>query len=82
MGKQVVEPRFIQIGYRAIAVAQIVSVEILPVNEGNRVDVYMVVPVRHPGVVDGWSPNLHRLSGEDAGRFLDWWNKYDGVRVL
>ena len=82
MGKQVVEPRFIQIGYRAIAVEQIVSVEIFPVDEGNRVDVYMVVPVRRPGVVDGWSPNLHRFSGEDAGRFLDWWNRSDAVRVL
>ena len=82
MGKRVVEPRFIQIEHQTMALAHIVAVDVHSPSESPTVDVYLVAPVSGGGWEGDFMPNCCTFVGDAAERFLDFWRRYDGVRVL
>lgn len=70
----VVEPRFIQIGRQFLAVAEIVGGNISSSDAGTRVDVYLSAPVAGGSYQHTHAPNLISFWGEEAERFLVWWD--------
>jgi len=82
MSKQQREPRFIQIGGRAIAVAHIVSVEFYTSAQGFYVHLSLTAPTTLSNTVLLESPNVCSFTDDEARSFVEWWDEHGDVRKL
>ena len=82
MARQHREPRFIQIGQRAIAVAQIVSVEFYTSAQGFYAHVSLTAPTTCAGQALQDAPNVCSFTEDEARCFLEWWDEHGDVWKL
>jgi len=79
MTEQRTTPGFVRIGDRSIAIAHIVSIEMWGIGTELHVHVSLTAATTLADTSLESMPNVWVLTGEEAARFLVWWDNRDDV---